>query len=59
MTVRELIKILKFVKRRIGNVEVFVAGCDHKGNFLKYPMSENRIAINIDSVTILLKKENK
>ena len=52
MTVRELIKSLKFVKRRIGNVEVFVAGCNHNGDFLKCSLSDNGIACNADSVTI-------
>lgn len=52
MTVRELIKSLKFAKRRIGNVEVFVAGCDHNGDFLKCSLSDNGIACNADSVTI-------
>ena len=52
MTVRELIKSLKFVKKRIGNVEVFVAGCNHNGDFLKCPLSENGITCNADSITI-------
>lgn len=52
MTVRELIKSLRFVKKRIGNVEVFVAGCNHNGDFLKCPLSENGITCNADSITI-------
>lgn len=52
MTVRELIKSLRFVKRRIGNVEVLVAGCNHNGDFLKCPLSENGITCNAKSITI-------
>lgn len=58
MTVRELIKSLKFVKKRIGDVEVFVAGCNHNGVFLKCPLSENGITCNADSITITAPHHN-
>lgn len=58
MTVRELIKSLKFVKRRIGNVEVFVAGCNHNGDFLKCSLSDRGIACNADSITITAPHHN-
>lgn len=58
MTVRELIKSLKFVKKKIGNVEVFVAGCNHNGDFLKCPLSENGITCNADSITITAPHHN-
>ena len=58
MTVRELIKSLKFVKRRIGNVEVFVAGCNHNGDFLKCSLSDSGIACNADSITITAPHHN-